>query len=395
MQNGTPSSPTSAPPRTIRLLAVIADRSVREHLLGLLEQLATDSRLRGVLLLLDNLPSDASDPSPLVIQYLTEYFTSHPTDAAILLSDMLTENRGTFPLSRYEPTPFAKRCYERFRDRLYATVAVMEQRRRILDIDRTIHPSPDATVLARVLDLVTERLSYLARPTPTVLANPVTVRTLSRNQCELKRYFELRYRVYLPMGYLPLDTEDCESRMEMDWCDKKSIHIAAFEHLGVQERLVGTARVVTTAPVNGDDATLYHDLAGRDPVLQRRLNTALQLGLPVFDSQPAINDLMSELLARNELLGELSRVAVASSHRGAGLSQRLVDHAIEQAGRAGLSRLFLECLDIHEALYRKLGFARVSDMRGKVVGVDRTMIVMQLPLSLLAVDGRRVGGQTT
>lgn len=223
-----------------------------------------------------------------------------------------------------------------------------------------------------------ERLSYLDRPMRIPLTGRITVRTLSRNQIELKRYFELRYRVYSAMGYLTHEAEQSPSRMEMDWCDKKSIHIGAFEHDGARQNLIGTARVVTSEPVDWERGRFFNDLAGYDQVLQRQLDSASLLGLPVFDSQPGMNELMTQLLTGREKSGELSRVTVATAYRGIGLSRQLVTHAIAEAKRAGLTRLFLECLDIHEPLYGGLGFERVSNLRGRVVGVDRTMIVMQL-----------------
>jgi len=152
---------------------------------------------------------------------------------------------------------------------------------------------------------------------------------------------------------------------------------------GARENLVGTACVVTDGTVTAENERLFHELAGDDRVLQHQLDRPLSLGLPIFESQPQANELISEILRNDEHCGELSRVTVAPEYRGAHLSEKLVTFAVAQARRAGLRRLFLECLDIHERLYQKFGFVRAYNMRGKVIGVDRTMIVMQLtPVAL-------------
>lgn len=367
--------------RHVRFVVAIADVPTRQHFLDLLardrERLDALGSAHDFSVVDDPLP-DGSNPATLAMERLGDHFTSHPADAAILLSDLLTERPAGSSATRCAPAPLARCCYDRFRDRLYATIAVTGHRCRVLDIDRTIGLRPDDDTFIAVVSVAMERLSYLDRPTRVPLTGRITVRTLGRNQIELKRYFELRYRVYSAMGYLTPEAEESPSRMEMDWCDKKSIHIGAFEHDGARQNLIGTARVVTSEPVDGKREKVFYDLAGYDPVLQRQLDMASALGLPVFDSQQGMNELMTQLLTGREKSGELSRVTVAGAYRGIGLSRQLVTHAVAEARRAGLTRLFLECLDIHEPLYGGLGFERVSNLRGRVVGVDRTMIVMQL-----------------
>jgi len=62
------------------------------------------------------------------------------------------------------------------------------------------------------------------------------------------------------------------------------------------------------------------------------------------------------------------------------LSQRLCELAVSTAKSAGVHKLFLECLPIHQDVYRKVGFETFEELHGKVYGIDKTMTVMHLPL---------------
>ncbi len=383
----------STPKRTLRLFIVMQESIQRCHF----EKLLNDCRASGEL---DTwLPNFATELESITAESeaefqqrafsrLKEHFSQGPHVAAVLLSDMLTGRLGDTPKA-WAPTSFAKECQDHFQRQLYATIAVMPAPHKVLDIDRAIGRHPDAKELHRVLELAGGRLSYLVKP-ERKLPRRVDVRIIATRQSELKKYFELRHQIYRPMGYLSRAVEDCASKMDMDWCDKKAIHCGAFVRMDDREHLVGTARVVTSAPVTAENEYLFHELAGKDLALRRELARPLQLGLPIFESQPTSNRLLSEILDNDEPCGELSRVTVAPAFRGGGISERLIEFAIAQARRCELRRMFLECLDIHERLYAKKGFVRVPEMRGKVVGVDRTMIVMQLPPALLAPQAEKL-----
>ena len=153
-----------------------------------------------------------------------------------------------------------------------------------------------------------------------------------------------------------------------------------------RETLVGTARVViasSAAPQkHANLLSLYKQwvekLAAGDPVLNKAVaNQVLELELPIFHSQN-LSGIFRKSVQDDEVCGELSRVIVAEDYRGAGLSRQLVEFALAEAGRAGIQRLFLECLEVHQELYGKFGFQRLPGATGTVIGVNKTMLAMEL-----------------
>ena len=132
------------------------------------------------------------------------------------------------------------------------------------------------------------------------------------------------------------------------------------------------------------------ELAGRDPVLEHALSRGvLQFQLPIFHSQ-SMKTIFRESVRQNEVCGELSRVIVAEDYRGAGLSKRLVEFSLAEAAKVGVTRIFLECLDIHEDLYGRLGFKRIEGTPGTVISVNQTMIAMELSRPLVPRVARAV-----
>ncbi len=99
--------------------------------------------------------------------------------------------------------------------------------------------------------------------------------------------------------------------------------------------------------------------------------------MPIFHSQN-LSGILRRSIESNEVYGELSRVIVAEDYRGGGLSRQLVEFALHEATKAGVNHLFLECLEFHEDLYRQFGFRRMEGKRGNVIGVNKTMIAMEL-----------------
>jgi predicted GNAT family N-acyltransferase len=199
------------------------------------------------------------------------------------------------------------------------------------------------------------------------------------------------------MSYLETLVEQAPSGMEIDWFDTRSLHIGAFAQGPGYEKLIGTTRLITTEPLNGEQAQMTRDLARRDPVLDYLVNGgAVQALLPVLQSQEhLIAHLQMAMEDEDELLlGEVSRVVVHVDYRGAGLSRELTKFAIAEAERAGVFELFLECLPIHEKVYRQVGF-QTMPCSGKVYSVNKTMAVMHQPLghrSLLRKAGEAIAG---
>ena len=309
-------------------------------------------------------------------------FAERAECAAIVLSDELVQQKAPddWRDEPWEPTRWAEELRATYEDKTYASIAVMDERTRVLDIDRVLFRDCGPGEFIDVLKLVARKLPYLAPPRPQKLRGPVVVRPIDSMK-ELREYFKLRHQVYRPMGYLEENVENATSRMDIDWCDTKAMHVGAFALSGLsgQPKLVGTARVVV-APMGGQRYRGWtRTLASEDSYLYRNLHrTVLPLMLPIFHSTDEMSDILGAVTKQKTVCGELSRVIVTDEYRGVGLFGLLMKVALCEAKRAGAERLFLECLEIHERIYGKFGFKTLEGMRGSAPGVGRTMIRMEL-----------------
>jgi GNAT superfamily N-acetyltransferase len=367
----------------LRLVYSVAGQAARRRFLKMLVELHGSGRLAA------EIPdyhfklvrcADANQALSIVKKSLA----SEPPCPVIVISDLLVElSAGALEDDTWSPSNWAKEVQDELQGR-GAVIAVVDRSRRVRDIDRTLSRSASPEQLLATIKLVADKLTYMARPAKRSLGQSVTVR-LIRRQHELMEYFKLRHRIYRIMGYLDEPIENAPSQMEIDWCDRISLHVGAFEQgRDAQERLVGTARVVIGAAPGGTDRTrdIFRGnwvvkLAASDPVLSHVVNNrVLELELPIFHSQN-LSGIFRDTILHNEVCGELSRVIVAEDHRGTGLSSQLVEFAMAEAVKVGVQRLFLECLELHEPVYGKHGFKRLAGSKGAVLGVNQTMIGME------------------
>jgi predicted GNAT family N-acyltransferase len=369
--------------RSLVTVAVIEDSGTRQRMLGWLADLLACGRLAAEIPQF-HIETTICRSQAEALDCVSTNLRSAEPRAVILLSDVLVEcDNG--PQPNWKTTYWGKDVRQHAdangnQGGVYAAVAICSFTGMVCDIDRVIAPDCDAEALLSALSKVTKKLVYLARPTSTDLTYPVVVRPI-RTQAELAEYFRLRHLVYTPMTYLSPRVEQAESRMELDWCDTTSLHIGAFEHAGGKQKLIGTARVVSTGEVNPQYATWTRQLAHPDHGLRLHLKlTRLPLKLPIFHSMklPSLTDAFNGMVAELHAYGELSRVIVAAEYRGAGLAHVLIRYALAHARRSGIETLFLECLPIHEPLYRRFGFQQIAGAEGDVIGVKKTMIGMEL-----------------
>lgn len=357
----------------IKLAIAINSATTREHFHESLMQTAcgtgsSDSGGPCDLMELDGGPDN-------VVAHLKEYFSNNPKGMAVLISDCLGSD------SEGEKTILLRRCEAEFGKQLLGTIAIMPRPTRMLDIDRTVGSDCGNKCMAQALRMVVSRLEYLSSPTelPKGKSFSVTVRPLkTTNQRELQAYFSLRHQVYTIMGYLDEEVENCRSKLEVNEADLHAIHLGAFSRNGAQEILVGTARVVTNGAVDQALYATIKQLVNDDPVARERLEDPYLLGLPIFQSHKAMNEIMQEVFSGDQSSGELSRVIVAPQFRGHGIANQLIDAALRKSIASGIQRLFLECLAVHTGLYAKHGFHCISGVEGQVVDVARTMVAMEL-----------------
>ena len=316
------------------------------------------------------------------------HFKATAINPAVFISDELAETTGRFPDERAFPKNWAKEAIlDPFENRLLGTLAIMDRFRRVPDIDRVLWQNFDAEALLNALGLVADKLAYITPPDRTsagLQTGPVIVRPI-KDKTELRNYFLLRHRVYRIMGYLKPWADSALSEMEINSCDTHALHVGAFVREGAGEKLIGTARVVSQDPLDDRYERWTRSLAASDPVLNTHIDTYDPLRLPVFESMH-LNEKIIESLTMAQNCGELSRVIVTEDYRGQGISELLIWFAVLQAAHKGVGQLLLECLPLHERLYRKFGFARMQGVTGQVIGVDKTMIAMELtPMALAQV----------
>lgn len=368
--------------RTLMVLLCIGDESLRSRA-GTLARAHLAANRIATLLPKSAIVIEDCATSTAGFECLKKHFDAAPNNAALLISDSLHETIGRSPFSVPRLSSWAKDLLDTFGDRLLGTMGIEQTGHRIPEIDRVVRNEFLDQEFLGGLELIGERLAYLAPPEPGTVAaalrrNPIVVRQI-RTNAELRSYFLLRHQVYRAMGYLEPDVDAASSMMEMDWGDTSALHCGAFEQDGPRQVLVGTARVVGTMPLDRAAEHRTRALAALDPVLAHKIDREASIFmLPIFESMPKLNATFRKVSTEDVTCGELSRVIVAHSHRGTGLSEVLVRFAILQAMNRGVGQFFLECLPGHEALYRKLGFLKMEGVRGRVVGVGKTMIAMEL-----------------
>jgi GNAT superfamily N-acetyltransferase len=381
--------------RDLKLVFCIRDQDMRQRCLKLAPAFKAAGKLAAQL---PNYKCELQfcDTRQEAIDYLRKHLAQESCAAILLFeiaSDPFARNRGTdcgsYRWAEELRSEMATNC---------ATIAIMRSPERLQNVDRVVAATATREELLNTIKLITEKLSYIASPEKRTLTPPPEIRII-RKQHELLEYFKLRHRIYTIMGYLEGRIENAPSRMEINWCDTISIHIGAYDQTRNRpELLAGTARVVvgTAADATHRPAILadynqkVSDLASRDPVLEHSLSGGvLPFQLPIFHSQ-SMKTIFRESVRRNQICGELSRVIVGEDYRGIGLSRRLVEFALGEAARVGVTRMFLECLDIHEGLYNQMGFARIKGTSGIVIGVNQTMIAMELSRPLVTPAARAV-----
>jgi len=331
-------------------------------------------------------------------QHLHDRLEADPTAMVILVSDLLASRASRALNARPDTSPWGVALRDRFGERLFGMVAVTDWApRRVPDVDRVVARDFTAESLPEALARALHTLQYKALPVHAALEFPVKVRRI-RAANELLEYFKLRSRVYNIMGYIDDKPEGKGADIEVDTCDLNSIHIAAFEEGEYGRQIVGTVRLISPEGAASDCGPWIWPLVQQDDKLRQSFTNAMSpLALPVWRSQ-RVADKIIQMYDRNERHAELSRVVVAETHRGTGLSRVLIRYAMHVAEQLGVAWLFLECVPVHRGLYEKFGFRALPGTHERVVNVDRTVIAMecqpavalQAPPGLLPESARRI-----
>jgi predicted GNAT family N-acyltransferase len=363
----------SLSPKAVTIALAISNGKTRQHIAQMLDE--SDEEIRAKTSAELTCVVDLDGDQANVLDWLRRYFLEATARPLILISNLLKGPAD--PIDGF----LTRECQKRFAEHALGTIAILQSRERLTDIDRTIVPDVTRDDLVHAMVMLLGRLEYLKAPVPRQVVDPqsMVIRPLrSDNEAEVRSYFQLRHRVYSQMGYLDDITERSLSRLEMNEADVHSIHLGAFCRSGCRELLVGSARVVTNSEADPILVDLFEIIADRAPLAKQRLGEAYQLGLPIFHTYREMTPIIGEIFRKRQKCGELSRVIVDRAFRGNGISNRLISEALERAVGRGVARIFLECLKIHEPLYEKHGFRRMSGFEASVIDVKRTMIAMEL-----------------
>jgi predicted GNAT family N-acyltransferase len=363
--------------KAVTIALAISNGTTRQHIAQMLDESDADIRAKTSAELTGVVDLDGDQAK--VLDWLQRYFSEATSRPLILISDLLKGPAD--PIEGF----LTRECQKRFAEHALGTIAILQSRERMTDIDRTILPDVTRDDLADAMVMLLGRLEYLRAPVPRQAVDPqsIVIRPLrSDNEAEFRSYFQLRHRVYSQMGYLDDFTERF-SKLEMNEADVHSIHLAAYCRSGCRELLVGSARVVTNSEADPVLVDLFEIIADREPVAKQRLREAYPLGLPIFHTYRKMTPIIGEIFRKGQKCGELSRVIVDRAFRGSGISNRLISEALERAVGRGVAQIFLECLKIHEPLYEKHGFRRMSGFEASVIDVKRTMIAMELQADVI------------
>ena len=300
---------------------------------------------------------------------MNEFFAEPDPRLALIVSDGLVD-RGEF-------SSVAKELIDPQYHKPVATLAITPTGKRVSDIDRVVSSSATPEQLCQAVSMAVMRLHYVMPPAKREYEGEFVVRQVN-DEFELAQYYKLRFHAYSVMGYISPRKEQVPSKLEIDGCDMRAIHLGAFCKSSGYEQLVGTARILLTGSTNSKWAEPTRLLLKNDPLLNAIVNEeALPLCLPVFQSQ-SLNADIHEVYVNSLTVGELSRVIVEAEWRGAGLSSLLIRSAVEEAGRVNAHRLYLECLPVHESLYGKFGFKTILGSGAELIGAGRTVIAMKM-----------------
>jgi len=366
-------------PSEVAVALAVSEEQTRQHIGRVLKEADLDIRAKTSV---DRISvSDIGADQTEVLAWLQGRFAEGDSRPLILISDLLKA-----PSESIEDC-LTRECQARFAHHLLGTIAIRPSRERVTDIDRIIKPDVTHADLINAMALLIARLEYLTAPTerPDIDPHSIILRLLRNdNEREFREYFRLRHRVYAQMGYLDEEMEASPSKLEMNEADTHSIHLGAFCQSRCGEVLIGSARVATNDEVDSELVELFEKIAENDRVSKRRLNDAYPLSLAIFQTHKTMAGRLIDIIRNRQKCGELSRVIVDRSFRGAGISDRLITAALERAVGKGINPIFLECLKIHEQIYEKHGFKRLDGVEASVIDVKRTMIAMELQPQAIA-----------
>ena len=134
----------------ISIATSISNPETKQHITELLSKISASDEISVV---------DIDCQSKCLTEWLQSYYTRGTDRFLILISDVFANPetlRGAKTLATDYQAEFGE-CH-------FGTIAITLQRQRLPDIDRTIPPDVNGEELGRVIDLVANRIRYVAAP---------------------------------------------------------------------------------------------------------------------------------------------------------------------------------------------------------------------------------------
>ena len=179
---------------------------------------------------------------------------------------------------------------------------------------------------------------------------------------DFEQYFQLRYKVWKEMGYLKPSRDSINTQWELDYTDRTSSPIGAFDANG---KMIACARLVFPSGKENYHVRLLEAMIAQtgDKILHSNFERRRFLTHPfdVLETFNGFNNYYARIARRGIRVAEVSRVIVDEIYRSFGLGEVLIDSLVSRAQEQGeLDQLFLACQEAHESFYQRCGFNKLE-----------------------------------
>jgi GNAT superfamily N-acetyltransferase len=209
----------------------------------------------------------------------------------------------------------------------------------------------------------------------------VVVREL-QTKADFGKYFSLRYNVWKEMNYLPPSQDCANSQWELNFTDRTSFPVGAFDGAG---SLIGCARLVYPLGQRSSHISVIEScIADRNDLsLAKVFESPRSLTHPfdLLESLEGFDEYFKGLVRRRLRYAEVSRVIVHPAHRSTGLGEVLVDSLVSLAIERQVNVLFLACNEGLQGFYEHCGFQVLPGLHcDRFAGVNAPAIAMFMEL---------------
>ena len=343
-----------------------------------------------------NMSVEFVDPSSLLERLGRSGPGEGGSPPVVIVSDRLANVTGT---GDAEPSELARNVLAVIAENRSASLVGIAptDRLRTRDIVRLIRPDhADAKAMFETVRQVVEAMLYKrapARPATQLEHDDAVLVHAARTREQLRACLQLRFGVYGTLSYLPDAVVSNGTPVEIDCYDSNSVHFAAVQHKTGQ--VVGTARLaLPEIPEAWTEGFLGRVRVGVETQGQWCREIALEavnnlfidkICLPSFEALPVLSSFTFPAPLRQELGGpdvaEVSRIIVAPTHRGLGVSRLLMRHAIAASVMLGKRTLLLACVPDHCGMYETgYGFEPIEGASVRVEELDQRAVAMRLDL---------------